>query len=168
MTYQSKWSVYCSWCRRNGHTVSAPSARKLADFFIYLHEDRKLSISAIRGYRSVLNGIFALRGLDFSSDPVLAEVIRTCARKVPRAVDRRQPWNVDVVFRFLLSDRFEPLETSSIRDLTVKTLFLVALATARRVSELQSLAARVSFLGDDMVLSYLPEFVAKQSLLLVF
>ena len=161
MNYQSKWSVYCTWCRSNGHRISAPTVRKFADFLIYLHADRHLSTSAIKGYRSVLNGIFALKGYDFSSDPVLAEVIRTCARRAPRRVDRRQPWNVDVVLKFLSSAPFEPLPDASLRDLTVKTVFLVALATARRVGELQSLAARVSWSGPDLLLSYLPEFVAK-------
>ena len=40
-------------------------------------------------------------------------------------------------------------------------MFLVALATAKRVGELQALSAKVARSGDDMILSYLPEFVAK-------
>ena len=38
---------------------------------------------------------------------------------------------------------------------------LVALATARRVGELHALSAVVSSSGDDLFLSYLPEFRAK-------
>ena len=40
-------------------------------------------------------------------------------------------------------------------------LFLVALATARRMGELQAVSAVVSESGDDLFLSYLPEFRAK-------
>ena len=43
----------------------------------------------------------------------------------------------------------------------MKTLFLVALATAKRVGELQALSNCVAVQGDDMILSYLPEFAAK-------
>ena len=49
----------------------------------------------------------------------------------------------------------------SLRDLTRKVLFLVSLATARCVGELQAVSSSVSFAGDDIFLSYLPEFRAK-------
>ena len=45
--------------------------------------------------------------------------------------------------------------------LTQKVLFLVSLATARRVGELQAVSREVSFSGSDAYLSYLPEFRAK-------
>ena len=38
---------------------------------------------------------------------------------------------------------------------------MFALATAKRVGELQVLSHIVSFVGDDAGLSYVPEFVAK-------
>lgn len=47
------------------------------------------------------------------------------------------------------------------RDLTKKTLFLVALATANRVGELQPLSYTVARQGKDLFLAYLPEFMAK-------
>ena len=56
---------------------------------------------------------------------------------------------------------FEPLVSCSLRDLTQKLLFLLSLATARRVGELQAVAADVSFSGGAAFLSYLPEFRAK-------
>ena len=50
--------------------------------------------------------------------------------------------------RKLKSSIFEPLRQASLRDLTRKTLFLVALASAKRVSELQALSRTgVFFLG---------------------
>ena len=53
------------------------------------------------------------------------------------------------------------MDSSPLRLLTQKTLFLVALATAKRVGELQALSALVALQGRDMVLTYLPEFLAK-------
>ena len=47
------------------------------------------------------------------------------------------------------------------RNLTKKTLFLVSLATAKRIGELQAISHSVSFQNEDVILSYLPEFVAK-------
>ena len=44
---------------------------------------------------------------------------------------------------------------------TMKVLFLLSLATTKRVSELHALSRWVAFQGKDLSLSYLPEFVAK-------
>ena len=79
----------------------------------------------------------------------------------PRAGSKIPAWNLDVVLRTLVRAPFEPLASASLRHVTMKTLFLVALATAKRVGELQALSATVPKQGDNMLLFYLPEFVAK-------
>ena len=56
---------------------------------------------------------------------------------------------------------FKPLSSASLRNLTCKTLFLVALATAKRVGELQTLSRVASFSSSSAGLSYVPEFLAK-------
>ena len=65
------------------------------------------------------------------------------------------------MLRFLCGSPFEPLSSCSLRDLAKKVLFLVCLATARRVGELQAVSSSVSSSGDDLFLSYCPEFCAK-------
>ena len=70
-------------------------------------------------------------------------------------------WNVDVVLNFLCSERFEPLSSASLKDLTQKTLFLVALALAKRVSELQAFSSNVGFTEPGAVLSLSLGFRAK-------
>ena len=61
---------------------------------------------------------------------------------------------------FLRGPPFEPFSSCSLRDLTRKFLFVVSLATVRRVGELQAVSAEVSS-GGDLFLTYLPEFRAK-------
>ena len=61
----------------------------------------------------------------------------------------------------MLSGAFEPLRDAPLRALSKKVLFLLALATAKRVGELQVLPRIVSFVGSDACLSCVPEFVAK-------
>ena len=70
-------------------------------------------------------------------------------------------WDLLLVLKFLSSASFEPLHWSSLWHLTKKTLFLLALATAKCVGELQALSPTVSFVQSDACLSYVPEFVAK-------
>ena len=161
MNYQYKWKKFREWCKREGHTVSNPSSQKFADFFVFLRQDCRLSVTAIKGYKAMLNGVFALKGFDLSTDPVLREIIKTCSRQVQRPPCRAPSWNVDVVLKSLTCPPFEPLHHASLRDLTKKTLFLVALATAKRVGELHALSQVTASRGHDLILSYLPEFVAK-------
>ena len=56
---------------------------------------------------------------------------------------------------------FETLSEAPLRALTQKVLFLLALATAKRVGELQALSSVVTFVHGDACLSYVPQFVAK-------
>ena len=65
------------------------------------------------------------------------------------------------MLHFLRGPPFEPLPSCSLWDLTQKVLFLVSLATARGVGELQAVSRDVSLSGSDLYLSYLPEFRAK-------
>ena len=66
-----------------------------------------------------------------------------------------------MILKYLNFSTFEPLAHCSPRNLTKKVLFLVSLATARRVGEIQAVSRYVSFVGSDACLSYVPEFVAK-------
>ena len=70
-------------------------------------------------------------------------------------------WDLAAVFAYLNAAVFEPLRVASLQNLTKKVLFLLALATAKRVGELQPLSRSVSFVNADACVSYVPEFVAK-------
>ena len=74
---------------------------------------------------------------------------------------RPPAWDLSKVWTYLVSPAFEPLSQASFRALTLKTLFLLALATAKSVGELQALSSVVTFVGEDACLSYIPQFVAK-------
>ena len=63
--------------------------------------------------------------------------------------------------RHLLTKKYEPLHSATFKDLTKKALFLVALATAKRVRELQGVFRIASFSNGDAFSQYLPEFVPK-------
>jgi hypothetical protein len=60
---------------------------------------------------------------------------------MPRQKNLVPKWDLAIVLQGLRLEPFEPLESCSVRHLTYKTLFLIALATAARVSELGALSA---------------------------
>ena len=68
-------------------------------------------------------------------------------------------WDLLKVLEYLKSPAFDPLHQSSLRDLTRWTFFLVTLASAKRVSELQALSRMVSFSSSAAAVSYVSEFL---------
>ena len=72
-------------------------------------------------------------------------------------------WNVTLVLESLRGPPYEPLKRASDRDLTLKTVFLLALASAKRVGELHALTAKVGHSEGwkSLSFSFVPDFVAK-------
>ena len=161
MNYQYKWVVYRSWCRNKGHSISRPTIAKVADFLLFLRKSKGLSFSAIAGYRSMLSASFRFVLPEISDSAILRDLMKSFRIERPSIPNRAPPWDLTLVLTYLRSSDFEPLSSVSLRQLTVKTLFLVSLATARRVSEIQALSKEVSFSGNDAYLTFLPEFRAK-------
>ena len=159
--YQLHWSVYRSWCHSHGHSVSRPSLAKVAEFLTWLRSSRRLGVSSIRGYRSMLSAVFRFHLPSLSSDPVLRDLFRSFKLSSAERVLRPPAWDLAKVLHYLNSSHFEPLSQASLRALSQKVLFLLALATAKRVGELQALSSIVTFVGVDACLSYIPQFVAK-------
>ena len=134
--YQLKWSVYRSWCRSQGHSISRPSLSKVVDFLWWLRSVRGLSVSSIKGYRSMLSVVFKFHLPALSSHPILRDLLRSFRVSSPSYPMRPPSWDLSKVLRFLNSGAFEPLRSAPLRDLSKKVLFLLALATTKRVGEL--------------------------------
>ena len=92
---------------------------------------------------------------------MLQDLVRPFKIEVPVRPVQPPPWDLEVVLRFLSSSTFGPLSSLFLRSLIKKILFLILLATAKRVGELQALSRVVSFASSGACLSYIPEFVAK-------
>ena len=161
VNYQAKWLTFRTWCRREGHSVSHPSIPKIVDFLLYLRKSLHLSYLSIAGYHSMLSSTFCFLLPELSSSPILHDLLRSFRLEAPSVSSRVPSWGLPGALQFLCSAPFEPLALSSFHDLTRKTLFLLAVATARRMGELQAVSHMVSFSGKDLYLSFLPEFRAK-------
>ena len=159
--YQLKWQVYRSWCHSHGHSVSRPSLSKVADFLCWLRSSKRLSVSSLRGYRSMLSAVFHFQLPLLSSHPVIRDLLRSFCLESAECQLRPPARDLSMVLRYLNTSTFEPLSGAPLCALTQKVLFLLALATAKRVGELQALSAVVTFVQGDACLSYVPQFVAK-------
>ena len=52
--YEAKWTIFTKWCLSNQVDFRAPPIKSVADFLMYLFQDRKLQPSTIDGYRSAI------------------------------------------------------------------------------------------------------------------
>ena len=160
--YEAKWRVFSHWCSGRGIHPFAPTLPRLIDFFSYLCFNKKISVSAIMGYRAALSPIFKLAGEDFDNSVELDLLFKAFKKSAPRRRIRPPHWDVNVVLSALKKRPFEPMLPSDIKEVTMKTLFLVALATAHRIGELQALSKNVGFGKDGSALvAFSPEFLAK-------
>ena len=109
----------------------------------------------------MLSAVFLFQLPTLASHPVIRDLLRSFCLESAGCQLRPPAWDLSMVLRFLNTSAFEPLSTAPLRALTQKVLFLLALAMAKRVGELQALSSVVTFVRGDACLSYVPQFVAK-------
>ena len=160
LNYQARWGTYRKWCRDFGHRLSSPSIAKIAEFLTYLFKCKGAALATIKVYRAMLSAVFKFPLPEISTS-ILKDLIRSFEISAPKPLFPPLPWDFDKVLQYLSGPPFEPLARASFLDKTKKALFLLAMATVKRVSELQALSFSVSFQGEDLVLYYDPFFRAK-------
>ena len=133
------------------------------DFLIHLRQDKGLSVSAVKGYCSALNSVLALKGLDLAASREITTLLRSFARSVNPVELRPPAWDVSLVLQSVTGAPYEPLRACEERFLAQKTLFLLALASAKRIGELHALSYRVSHTRDwgEVSFAFVTGFVAK-------
>ena len=120
-----------------------------------------IHVASLHGYRSVLSAVFRFHLPSLSSDPVIRDLLRSFRLSSAERVLRPPAWDLSMVLTYFVSPALEPLSPASFRALTLTTLFLLALATAKRVGELQALYSIVTFVAGVACLSSIPQFVTK-------
>ena len=161
--YQSRWKIFCGWCRGRGVAPVNATVPVVVDFLIHLLQDKGLSVSAVKGYCSALNSVLALKGRDLAMSREITTLLRSFSRSVNPVELRPPAWDVSLVLQSLTGAPYEPLRTCEERFLAQKTLFLLALASAKRIGELHTLSYRVSHTKDwgEVSFAFVTGFVAK-------
>ena len=132
------------------------------DFQIHLRLDKGLSVSAVKGYCSALNSVLALNGRDLASSREITMLLRSFSRSVDPVELRPPAWDVSLALQSLTGAPYEPLRTCEEHFLAQK-IFLLALASAKRIGELHALSYRVSHTRNwgEVSFSFVTGFVAK-------
>ena len=123
--YQSRWQIFCGWCRGRGVAPVNATVPVVVDFLIHLRHDKGLSVSAVKGYSSALNSVLALKGRDLASSREIMMLLCSFSRSVDPVELRPLAWDVALVLQILTGALYEPLRTCEERFLAQKMLFLL-------------------------------------------
>lgn len=142
--YESRWELFADWCHGRKTDPLRASIPLVADFILYLFHKKEFRMSTIKGYRSAIGRVLKYQGTDVTDNEELGMLIKSLDIKRPTVVSPVPKWDLALVLRFLTEPPFEPLHQASIKDLSHKTLFLLGLASAKRISEIHALTNNLS------------------------
>ena len=125
--YEAKWTIFTKWCLMHQLDFRAPPVKSVADFLMYLFQDRKLQPSTIEGYRSAIADKLGNSSINISKDENLTHLQDSFHRDRPKGRRGIPSWNLSLVLHQLTKAAFEPFEEASLKHLTFKTVFLLAL-----------------------------------------
>ena len=165
--YKSKWAVFVKWCNSNKVDFRSPSVNQIADFLLYLFKERNLQPSTIDGYRTAIADMVGNDTLNISSDENLTRLLDSFHRDKPKGRRGVPSWNLSLVLHQLTKAPFEPLRKASLKHLTFKTVFLLALGSGKRRSEIHAwLAKNIRHQEDWSKVSLYPSpsFLSKNQL----
>ena len=136
--YEAKWTIFTKWCISNQVDFRSPPIKSVADFLLYLFEVRKLQPSTIDGYRSAIADKLGNLTVNISKDDNLTHLLESFHRDRPKGRRGIPSWNLSLVLHQLTKAPFEPLREASLKHLTFKTVFLLALGSGKRRSEIHA------------------------------
>ena len=146
--YKLKWALFERWCRENLVDFSTPSVKKVSDFFMYLYKDLNRRPSTIDSYWTAIVDTLGPTELHISQSSDLNRLLSSFHRDCPKTSRNLPKWNLSVVFNELTKAPFEPMKDTDLKHLTLKTAFLLALASGKRRSEIHAwVANKLSNLG---------------------
>ena len=165
--YEAKWAVFVRWCESSQVDFRSPSVKQIADFLLHLFQEKNLQPSTIDGYRSAIADKLGNSSLNVSKDENLTRLLDSFHRDRPKGRRGIPSWNLSLVLHQLTKPPFEPLRKASLKHLTFKTVFLLALGSGKRRSEIHAwLNKNIRHQADWSKVSLYPSpmFLAKNHL----
>ena len=116
---------------------------------MYLCQDLNRHSSTIDGYRTAIVDTLCPAGHHIAQSSGLHRLLSSFHRDCPKSSRNLPKWNLSVVLNELTKAPFEPMKDTDLKHFTLKTAFLLALASGKRCSENHAwVANKVSHLGQ--------------------
>ncbi|XP_053089198.1 uncharacterized protein LOC117597041 [Pangasianodon hypophthalmus] len=144
--YALRWKLFTSWCEdRRLDPVNSPVGTVLE--FLQARLSAGLTHSTLKVYLAAIAAYHAPHGgQSVGRHPLDTHFLQGALRLRPPVRSRVPPWDLAVVLEALCKPPFEPIEGISDRLLAIKTAFLLAISSLKRVGDLQALSVAPSYL----------------------
>ncbi len=136
--YALKWGVFVKWCHQAHIGPVTCTVSDVLSFLQYrldsgsLPSTLKVYVAAIAAFRSPQGG------QSIGRDPMVVSFLKGARRLHPPRPPSVPPWDLKVVLRALSQPPFEPLTSMGLKELSLKTTLLLALASAKRIGDLHA------------------------------
>ena len=164
--YDDRWLRFTRWATGQGLDVLNPTAAQIASLYT-LFDTHGLSPQTIKGYRTCLGSVLNRTGkARVVLHKTISDMITSMELQRPRITPILPQWDLGIVLEALSKPSYEPLREASLKHLTLKTIFLLAMASAGRCSELQVLMFDQKYIqfrpkGAGVTLYFIPEIIRK-------
>ena len=164
--YANRWKIFTEWCQARGQEPAHCPLPAVLQFLQSLL-DRGLTPSTIRVYAAAISaGHVRIEGRTFGSHTLVTRFLKGALRLRPPQRRQVPQWDLLLVLRTLCAAPFEPLQTTELSWLSMKTAFLLAITSTKRVGELHALSVGTDCLqwhpeGKGVTLWPNPAFLPK-------
>ena len=165
--YDDRWRRFTRWAAGQGFDPLDPTAAQIASFLFDLFDTHSLSPQTIKGYRTCIGSVLNRTGrAKVVLHRTISDMIASMELQRPRTMPVLPQRDLGVVLEALSKSPYEPLREASFKHLTLKTVFLLAMASAGRRSELHALRFDQNYIqfkpkGAGVTLYFSPEFMRK-------
>ena len=164
--YAARWSAFQRWCtERESDPISCPLPVVLT--YLQTLVDNDLAPSTVKAYAAAISSCHEGYGERMVfAHPLVKRFLKGVRRQKPPVRSLTPQWDLALVLRALGKPPFEPLAQAPLRLLSLKTALLLALTSAKRVSDLCALSVSPSCLsirgdGSAATLQPNPSFTPK-------
>ncbi len=148
--YTLKWNLFVEWCSSHQEDPRRCSIRTVLSF-LQQGLERRLSPSTLKVYVAAISAYHdPVEGKSVGKHNLVVRFLRGARRLNPPRPPSLPSWDLALVLRALITAPFEPLQSVELKFLSMKTLLLTALASIKRVGDLQA------FSVDDSCLQFGP------------
>ncbi len=144
--YALKWNLFVEWCSSHREDPRRCSIRAVLSF-LQQGLERRLSPSTLKVYVAAISAHHdPVEGRSVGKHDLVIRFLRGARRLNPPRPPSLPSWDLALVLRALQIAPFEPLQSVELKFLSMKTLLLTALASIKRVGDLQAFSVDESCL----------------------
>ncbi|XP_041427211.1 uncharacterized protein LOC121396402 [Xenopus laevis] len=158
--YHRVWKTFISWCEQRDLNPQKAGDRETLSFL----QDGLAKGLALSSLKVQVSALSILLRKKLAMHPNIQTFLQGATRLIPPYCCPIPPWDLNLVLSALQEDPFEPLDQVPLSTLTEKVVFLLAITSARRVSDLAALSCRSPFTVlhmDKVVLRPTADFLPK-------